>query len=60
MRAIVGESIAAIIRYRSRTSSNQISIGFILAGGEQGGTMGLDEIEAFLRNALVAEIVGES
>jgi hypothetical protein len=59
MRAVVGELIAAIIRYRSRISPNQIPVGFIVIGGEQGGTMGLDELEAFLRKKGAAELITE-
>ncbi|QRY22501.1 hypothetical protein JT689_10880 [Halobacterium sp. GSL-19] len=38
---------------------NQISVGFIVVGGEQGGTMGLDELEAFLRKKGAAELITE-
>lgn len=59
MRAILGESIVATIRCESRISMNRISVGFIVMGGEQGGTMGLDELESFLRKKGAAELITE-
>jgi hypothetical protein len=59
MRAVLEDLIVAIIRYGSRISLNQIPIGFIVVDGEQGSTMGLDELEAFLRKKGAAELITE-
>lgn len=59
MHAVLGKLVVAIIRYRSRISMNQIPVGFIVVCEEQGGRMGLDELEAFLRKKGAAELITE-
>jgi len=59
MRAVTEELVVAVIRCESRISMNHILVGFIVERREYGSTMGLDELEGFLRKKGVAELITE-
>ena len=59
MRAVVAELVVAEIRCKLNIGASYLLVGFIVAGGECVDTMGLDDLEGFLRQKGAPELVTE-